>query len=738
MASLAEIRQQNPQYNKLSDQELADRLYNKFYAGKLDRAAFDQRIGLNAPPPEPTPEQRQAEYLRSYPDLTGIPLKSEEVLTQGRDYIQELPMGPLRQAHGALGNYVDAAMLGGADELLALLEAAPKLMPGGETFGGAYERELGRLEQQRRDYNALNKGQGQVATGAGVVLNPLNLIGGELIAAGKTVLPRAMRASGLGAGVGGTAGALSTEGDFTDRATGAGIGAGAGLLLGGAAQPAAELLGFGAKTGAETGRAIINTLKNQAVAKADPVEQANRLLVRALLDDSIPLKDMPQRAKDALPGQGLINLGGENVTALGRQATVAPGQGRTIARNFFDEQRAGQSDRAADALRSLEERGYFGTLETLDSTRRTAAAPLYDAAYAKPAVEQWTPRLGDLMKRPSMKAAFARAQKIAAEEGRDPMELGLTFNEAGDPVFLAGANSKGQIPSTQTMDYIKRGLDDVMQAQPRDPASGRIIMNEETRAIDRTRRELVGILREGNPEYSAALDAWAGPSHSIEVMDLGRQMFKQAGNPADTIRRFQALPPADQAYARVGFVREAINKAGNVSDGGSVYQALFNTPNKRALMEAMFPDQESFQRFARVMDAERRMFNTANTVMGGSPTSRIDAEKAALSGAENSLGMLDALRSGSVTRLIAEALQQAKNLRQGVTPPVAEALAQKLFAGSPEEMLAAISGIQGVKVPAPLTALQPGLLQFGRRTPLVPLVGQGSGAAGAAIATPKR
>lgn len=38
------FRQQNPQYDNRTDAELADALYNKYYAGKLDRADFDQRF----------------------------------------------------------------------------------------------------------------------------------------------------------------------------------------------------------------------------------------------------------------------------------------------------------------------------------------------------------------------------------------------------------------------------------------------------------------------------------------------------------------------------------------------------------------------------------------------------------------------------------------------------------------------------------------------------------------------
>lgn len=45
MATLAEIRQRYPQYNDLSDAELADRMYERFYSD-LPRDEFDARIGL--------------------------------------------------------------------------------------------------------------------------------------------------------------------------------------------------------------------------------------------------------------------------------------------------------------------------------------------------------------------------------------------------------------------------------------------------------------------------------------------------------------------------------------------------------------------------------------------------------------------------------------------------------------------------------------------------------------------
>ena len=43
--NLVEFRQKYPQYNKIDDAELVDRLWRKHYAGKISRDEFAQKIG---------------------------------------------------------------------------------------------------------------------------------------------------------------------------------------------------------------------------------------------------------------------------------------------------------------------------------------------------------------------------------------------------------------------------------------------------------------------------------------------------------------------------------------------------------------------------------------------------------------------------------------------------------------------------------------------------------------------
>ena len=53
MGALQDFREQYPQYNKLSDDELAGSLYQKFYADKIPEDEFRQRMGLSVAPPAP-------------------------------------------------------------------------------------------------------------------------------------------------------------------------------------------------------------------------------------------------------------------------------------------------------------------------------------------------------------------------------------------------------------------------------------------------------------------------------------------------------------------------------------------------------------------------------------------------------------------------------------------------------------------------------------------------------------
>lgn len=85
MPSLSEVRQKYPQYNDLSDDQLADSLYRKFYSD-MPRADFDAKIGRTAAPAEvaaPTqpaplaPSTPQAPAIQESPEVRGLKIGTQ-------------------------------------------------------------------------------------------------------------------------------------------------------------------------------------------------------------------------------------------------------------------------------------------------------------------------------------------------------------------------------------------------------------------------------------------------------------------------------------------------------------------------------------------------------------------------------------------------------------------------------------------------------------------------------------
>lgn len=87
MATIAEIRQQYPQYSDMSDQDLASALHRRFYAD-MPRGQFDQKIGL-AQPQEPTALDRAVSPITSYPETYGtMRREAQDQMSRGVDQIK--------------------------------------------------------------------------------------------------------------------------------------------------------------------------------------------------------------------------------------------------------------------------------------------------------------------------------------------------------------------------------------------------------------------------------------------------------------------------------------------------------------------------------------------------------------------------------------------------------------------------------------------------------------------------
>lgn len=194
--ALAQVRQQYPQYGDLSDEQLADALYAKFYSD-MPRAEFDQKIGLSTvlPPgptaPPPAAPKSLADNLLGATAATANGIMSFPVI------------GP------AITNFADA--IGGTAAQIGTGDFGPILTPDKHANNTAYADYVRRARESReatnQEYPVAN-----LAGAAAPMLAGFNAAAGVPLGARVLglagTLPERMAASALSTQAIGTADAL--------------------------------------------------------------------------------------------------------------------------------------------------------------------------------------------------------------------------------------------------------------------------------------------------------------------------------------------------------------------------------------------------------------------------------------------------------------------------------------------------------------------------------------------------
>jgi hypothetical protein len=215
MASIAEIRQQYPQYDDLSDQALADAIYAKSYSD-MPRADFDAKIGL---PPAAKPGTKEYANWALKQALAG-------------NKVPQVSQTPPEYEAPKLNTPVDQVMAGYTSAVNAIPIAGPSIMGKLNEAKGALQ---GRDPAEIAAENATVEQANPIASGAGMVAG--------------TVLP--FMAGGMIPGVGR---ALGMTGGLTSRVgfgalSGAAIGAADTKARGGSNEEATVSAGIGGALG---------------------------------------------------------------------------------------------------------------------------------------------------------------------------------------------------------------------------------------------------------------------------------------------------------------------------------------------------------------------------------------------------------------------------------------------------------------------------------------------------------
>lgn len=244
MASIAEIRKQYPQYEDMSDQQLADALHSKFYSD-MPKAEFEQKIGLQ---PQGTPDNpsgfdfRDAVAQEMGTGKYAQPV--EQARVEGNPEASPLPggAGDAMNAWNAFNHKAqDVSTFGLGDEIYAVATSPFREhgLPGffngkGYDIGAAINEGLQPAEERAANLRDLNP----QAYDAGAIPGSLALLGRSPSRA-PTPLPQGnkllVQATGQGAAAGAALG-FGEPGSLEERAWGGARGAltgGATGLIGG-------------------------------------------------------------------------------------------------------------------------------------------------------------------------------------------------------------------------------------------------------------------------------------------------------------------------------------------------------------------------------------------------------------------------------------------------------------------------------------------------------------------------
>jgi hypothetical protein len=225
-----------------------------------------------------------------------------------------------------------------------------------------------------------------------------------------------------------------------------------------------------------------------------------------------------------------------------------------------------------------------GTLQSLagDSTQRTAAEAARTAAssdlYRQATGAAYTVdgELAGLLSRPAVKQAMARAQQLAANQGR-PFTFGVT---PAAPFSGLGIRPPSSTQVTgQGLQDLKMAMDEMLT----DPASG--FTGAAGNTVKNLRGQIMDWMERANPEFKAARGAYAVASKPINAMDIGEHVARKATSNTSDL----AGNPRMQANALLGLLRDEprlIEQAtGRKGLGGSLANIL--DPDQLAKLNAV-------------------------------------------------------------------------------------------------------------------------------------------------------
>lgn len=530
--------------------------------------------------------------------------------------------GFLEETIGPIADEVRAGVSAGSDWIAGRVSGNPA------PIAGLYDDHLRMARADQEAYRAEHPTASLAANvlGAGA-------IGGPTAATG--IGNATVQAAKQGAAWGGGYGFLDGEGvtgRLENAAWGSAVGLGVGMTI--------PLVAGVVKRVAAGIRNLVG-LKGPAATR-----RAEEMVAEALQRDGVDLAAISQGGKPLT----VADLG-PNTRDLMGAASRTGGKGKAILEEFLEARTLGQYGRVSDDLAGgtgMRGQDFSRRAGDVAERRAATAATGYRNAYAQPA-----PTLSEnaqaILQTPDGRSAVSTATRM--------------MNNRRRPITDADGNY-----TVEMLDQIQRAMRDRAN-RASGQRSGEMAGN-----VNNLRGELIDELPD---ELRTVMAGYRSESELIDAMNAGRAFLRgDAENLATSIAN---MTPQEADMFRLGVARELRSKMGSKLDSGDV-TGMFQNPQMRERLAAIFPSKRLFQEFIENTATERSMQYTRNSILKGSqtqPRAVADAEFNADALGEAALDMATGGGSTSLVRSVMDAGARGKDrLLTGVNARVGEEVAK--------------------------------------------------------------
>lgn len=687
--TLSQFRERHPQYDDMSDDELATAIHRKSYTD-MDPQEFNRQIGhFGIDYTGPAEEVRTK--IAALPDEKARDIALRDWAGKRVKSERSEPT-TMRTIGEGVRSVANGAGLGYADELGAAIQGGLYTISGGKV-GEPYDE---RLAYERAYDNAVAKDQGVVVnTGLKIAgAAPLAVLGP---AAGESIGADVL----LGAGYGGVSGFGEGEGGFGNRLKSGGAGAAAGGVAGGVAS---GLL----KGGNQVRRAYANSGERGAYgAFAESLPDGPEAFANQVASGATNQNATINRRTLDILGEEMQHAAGDvqaaqtaTINRIATEAGVTPQTAAAQIRRLTEVHEGSPlllgeypgvaaSDAARRGVRpgnvDLDEIGRVRSTQTQGLTDYLAnngnarsAVNTRDAVLERQeslaptmrnSLEDLAPRVGpargqraaditDVENMQDVSRQAARQDYDAAYNG--PINNAVSLHVL--PRVLEAHRYRAAGRAGEPRQAIERALDQfyittgngqrlaMNTLQQLQDARGAVRgqMTEYTRggrddlvnAVQPIYRHITRLMEGMSPQWAQANRRWADLNFAEIAQDLGDAFSTKAGPLyREQVRQFQDLAPQAQDIVRVHFLQKLYDKLDNLPDTHSVSK-MFSNDHSRSMIRQLFGDGATAD-FARAVrdqkaaEISQKALSGAATHRRGMAQAQMDTETGLVAAVEN-------------------------------------------------------------------------------------------------------